>query len=71
MENKVYPVLYYDTEGSDMSMIMEVVKQLEEFFKRQTIPFLCLPKETNLKYMTKEEAIDELNKLMEYVKTWE
>lgn len=71
MENKVYPVLYYDMEQSDMSILMRVFDQLDKFFQKENIPFLCLPKETNLRYMTKEEAIDEINKLMEYVETWE
>ena len=71
MESKVYPVLYYDMEQSDMTLLMKVFEQLDKFFQRENIPFLCLPKETNLKYMTKEEAINEINKLMEYVETWE
>ena len=68
MESKVYPVLYYDMEQSDMSVLMRVFDQLDKFFQRENIPFYVCLKETNLKYITKEE---EINKLMEYVETWE
>lgn len=71
MESKVYPVLHYDIEQSDMSVLIKVIEQLEKFFERENIPFICLPKETNLQYMTKQEVINKVNKLMEYIETWE
>ena len=70
MEKK-YPVLYYDLENIDFDTLVRLVEQLEEYFNRENIPFLLLPKNMNLEYLTKERALEELKRLEEYVKTWE
>ena len=70
-ENKVYPVLYYDLGNIDVDTLVRLCSQIEDFFDRDNVPFILLPKDINLKYLTKEEALKEIEKLKEYVETWE
>lgn len=71
MEDKVYPVLYYDLKNTDLETLNHVHEQLEQFFARQDVPFLLLPKDTSLKWLTKKEALQEIKNIEEYVETWE
>ena len=70
MEKK-YPVLYYDLETTNLDALTELAAQLREYFKRENVPFILLPKQTNMKWLTKEEALEQIEKLKEYVKTWQ
>lgn len=70
-ENKVYPVLYYDLGNIDLETLNRLYGCLENFFDRENIPFILLPKDMNLKYLTKERALEELERLKEYVESWE
>ena len=70
-ENKVYPVLYYDLDNIDYETLQDVHDCLKKFFDRENVPFILLPKDMNLKYLTKEVALEELKRLKEYVETWE
>ena len=70
MEEK-YPVLYYDLENIDLEDLRELADELGEYFKRKNIPFILLPKQTNLKWLTKKEALEQIEKLKEYVETWQ
>lgn len=71
---KKYPVLYYDLDSETNltpDFLADLSKQLDEYFKREKVPFIVLPKTTNLKWITKEDAIEQLEKILEEVKTWE
>ena len=68
---KEYPVLYYDLETTNLDVLTELVTQLKEYFKRENIPFILLPKQTNMKWLTKKEALEQIEKLKEYVETWQ
>ena len=70
-ENKVYPVLYYDLSNIDIETFGHLYNKIEEFFDRENVPFILLPKDINLNYLTKEEALKELERLKEYVESWE
>ena len=70
-ENKVYPVLYYDLGNIDLETLRHLYGQIEDFFDRENVPFILLPRDINLKYLTKEEALKELERLKEYVESWE
>lgn len=70
MEEK-YPVLYYDLETTDYDILTELAAQLREYFERENVPFILLPKQTNMKWLTKEEALEQIEKLKEYVETWQ
>ena len=70
MEEK-YPVLYYDLENIDLETLRELADGLEEYFKRENVPFILLPKQTNMKWLTKKEALEQIEKLKEYVETWQ
>ena len=69
MEGK-YPVLYYDLGNISDETLHELADQLEEYFKRENVPFILLPKQTNMKWLTKKEALEQIKKLKEYVETW-
>ena len=68
---KEYPILYYDLENIDLEILDRLAKQLEEYFKRENVPFILLPKQTNMKWLTKKEALEQIEKLKEYVETWQ
>ena len=70
MEEK-YPVLYYDLETTNLDALTELAAQLREYFKRENVPFILLPKQTNMKWLTKKEALEQIEKLKEYVETWQ
>lgn len=70
MEGK-YPVLYYDLESISDETLRELADGLEEYFKRENVPFILIPKQTNLKWLTKKEALEQIEKLKEYVETWQ
>lgn len=70
MEEK-FPVLYYDLENIDLETLMELSKSLEKYFNRENIPFILLPKQMNMQWMTKKEALEQIEKLKEYVETWQ
>lgn len=69
-ENK-YPVLYYDLENIDSDTLMRVFEQLSDYFKKEKVPFIMLPKQTNLSWLTKEEAVEIIEKMLEEVKKWD
>ena len=69
MEEK-YPVLYYDLGNIDLETLRELADGLEEYFKRENVPFILLPKQMDIKWMTKEEALKRIEDIKEYVETW-
>lgn len=69
MEEK-YPVLYYDLENISDETLHELAEEIGEYFKRENVPFILLPKQTNMKWLTKKEALEQIEKLKEYVETW-
>ena len=70
MEEK-YPVLYYNLENIDLETLHELADGLGEYFKKENVPFILLPKQTNLNWLTKKEALEQIEKLKEYVETWQ
>ena len=69
MEEK-YPVLYYDLGNIDLETLQKIADQLEEYFKRENVPFILLPKQMEMKWMTKEEALKRIEDIKEYVEIW-
>ena len=69
MEEK-YPVLYYDLENIDLDTLRELADGLEDYFKRENVPFILLPKQMDMKWMTKEEALKKIESIKGYVETW-
>lgn len=69
MEEK-YPVLYYDLGNIDLEILRELADQLEEYFKRENVPFILLPKQMDMEWITKEEALKRIESIKEYVETW-
>lgn len=72
MDEKKYPVLYYDMNNVDRETLLKLSDQLGKYFDRENVPFILLPKDVmELKWLSKEEALDLLNKIVEEVKSWE
>ena len=69
-ENK-YPVLYYDMENMDSDTFQTLSLQLCEYFAREKVHFILLPKQTQLKWCTKDEIKEQLLKALKEVETWE
>lgn len=70
MKGKYAPVLYYD--ASDMERVMDIIEPLAEYFKRESVPFIFLPKDiTELKYQTKDELLKWLDDVKKEVEKWD
>ena len=65
-----YPVLYYDLETIDFETLQKLADGLEKYFKRENVPFILLPKQMDMKWITKEEALKRIESIKEYVETW-
>ena len=69
---KKYPILFYDIGDAKRKDVMDTLMEISEFYKKENIPFVFLPKMyIELEYMTKEEAIKILNEIIDEVKKWE
>ena len=73
MDNeKKYPVLYYDLSTTDVDTVAELSKQLTEYFEREKVPFILLPKDVMvLKWLNKEEVLCFLKNIIEEVEKWQ
>jgi hypothetical protein len=72
VKEKRFPVIYYDIHGIAPETLKKLSNQLEEYFKREEVPFLLLPKDVmDFKLLTKKETLGFLNKMIEEVKSWE
>jgi len=66
------PVIYYDLSTTDMDTICKLSEGLIDYFKKENIKFIFLPKDLiELKYMSKEEALEMLNNIKEEVEKWD
>ena len=65
-----YPVLYYDLGNIDLETLQKLADGLEKYFERENVPFILLPKQMDIKWMTKEEALKRIEDIKEYVETW-
>lgn len=72
MDEKKFPVLYYDLDIADLDLVYQISNQLTEYFKREKVPFILLPKDVmTLKLLSKKEALDKLRDIMKEVESWE
>lgn len=70
MKGKYAPVLYYD--ASDMERVVDMIEPLKEYFKKDNVPFIFLPKDiAELKYQTKEEILKWLDDVKKEVEKWD
>ena len=72
MDEKKFPVLYYDLDIADLDLVQQISNQLAEYFQREKVPFILLPKDVmTLKLLSKKEALDKLRDIMKEVESWE
>lgn len=72
MDEKKFPVLYYDLDTVDIELVQQIVNQLDDYFQREKVPFVLLPKDViTLKFVSKKEALDNLKEIMKEVESWE
>lgn len=72
MDEKKFPVLYYDLDTVDVELVQTISNQLAEYFQREKVPFILLPKDVmTLKLLSKKEALDKLRDIMKEVESWE
>ena len=72
MNEKKFPVLYYDLDIADVELVQQISNQLSNYFQREKIPFILLPKDVmTLKLLSKKEALDKLRDIMKEVESWE
>ena len=69
MEEK-YPVLYYELGNLSDKQVLDLADKLEKYFNRENVPFLLIPKQWELKWLSKEEVLKQINDMKEYVETW-
>ena len=59
-------------DDANVGEVLETLMEIKEFYKKENIPFVFLPKKyIELELMTKEEAIKILNEIIDEVKKWE
>lgn len=72
MNEKKFPVLYYDLDIADLDLVQQISNQLAEYFQREKVPFILLPKDVmTLKLLSKKEALDKLRDIIKEVESWE
>jgi hypothetical protein len=73
MDNeKKYPVLYYDLSTTDVDIVAGLSKQLTEYFQKEKVPFILLPKDImELKWLSKEETLEHLRNIIKEVEEWQ
>ena len=71
MDEKKYPVLYYDTNGIDLTTLLTLVQPLVEYYEKKDIKFILLPREIKQEWMAKEEVLEYLDKMREEVESWQ
>lgn len=72
MNEKKFPVLYYDLDIADLDLVQQISNQLAEYFQREKVPFILLPKDVmTLKLLSKKETLDKLRDIMKEVESWE
>ena len=72
MNEKKFPVLYYDLDTVDIELVQQIVNQLADYFQREKVPFVLLPKDViTLKFVSKKETLDKLRDIMKEVESWE
>ena len=65
-----YPVLYYDLGNIDLETLQKLADGLEKYFEIDNVPLILHPKQMDIKWMTKEEALKRIEDIKEYVETW-
>ena len=71
-DEEKYPIIFYDIGDANRDEVLETLMEIKEFYKKENIPFVFLPKKyIELELMTKEEAIKILNEIIDEVKKWE
>ncbi len=72
MNEKKFPVLYYDLDIADVELVQQISNQLADYFQREKVPFILLPKDVmTLKLLSKKEALDKLKDIVKEVESWE
>jgi len=70
--NKMIPVIYYDLSTTDFDTICRLSEGLTDYFKKENIMFIFLPKDLmELKYMDKEDVLKMINNIKEEVEKWD
>ena len=66
-----YPVLYYDTEGVDLTELMVLVQPLIDYYEKKNIKFILLPRQVKQEWITKKEMLEHLDKMRKEVESWQ
>ena len=69
--DKKYSVIYYDIENVSPDDLVDLSNQIEAFHKKKEINFLLLPATLKQEWISKEELLKLLNKMVEEVESWE
>ena len=71
MDEKKYPVFYYDAENMDLEILVKIAKQLQVLFKEDGLHCIFLPSTVKLKWLPKEILLQKLEEWSEEVESWE
>ena len=70
--DKIIPVIYYDLSTTDIDTIYKLSEGLINYFKKENIKFIFLPKDlVELRYMSKEDALKMLDEVKKEVEKWD
>lgn len=69
--DKKYSVIYYDIENVSPEYLVDLSDQITAFHEKKEVNFLLLPSTLKQEWVSKEELLELLNKMVEEVKSWE
>lgn len=71
MDEKKYPVFYYDAENMDLEILVKIAKQLQVLYEEEGFHCIFLPLTMKLEWLPKEILLQQLKEHIKEVESWE
>ena len=71
MDEKKYPVLYYDIENMDLDVLVKIAEQLNALYEEDGIHCVILPTTLKQEWVSKETILRQLDEIVKEVESWE
>lgn len=71
MNEKKYPVLYYDIENMDLDVLVTIAEQLNNLYEEDGLHCIFLPITLKQEWVNKETILRQLDEIVKEVESWE
>lgn len=71
MDEKKYPVLYYDIENMDVDVLVKIAEQLNALYEEDGLHCIFLPTTLKQEWGSKETILRQLDEIVKEVESWE